>query len=324
VEAQDEGRVQAVKVTYNLTSISASTFIDINYAVYFNGAARIDYNLRTDTNTQVYRIGVDMRMPGGYENIEWLTRGPQENLNDRLTGAFVGRYNTTVSGNFWNYEDPQDNGTHEETRWMAATNFSGAGLLVVATGDKLFEANALHYDWRSLASQRHLYQIQPTAYTILGVNYGSRGTGGASCGPATLSQYQLSTGSLSYSFTLYPLAASEKSAVDDIALLYRDDFQYEITDYAIQDVALADKALTATFAVGTNSLGLESAQVIAAVYDSEHVLVSVSQKAVAITGPGYYVNAFDLEAPLEEGQTLSVYAWTTDSKPICAPVTLGA
>jgi beta-galactosidase len=314
-EASDGGKVQKVKVVYNLASISASTFVEMAYAVYFNGAIRVDYELRTDVSNQVYRIGADMRMPGRYENIEWLTRGPLENLYDRQTSSFVGRYKTTVSKNFWNYQDPQDTGTHEDTRWMAATDNSGTGLMVVATGDKLFEANALHYDWRSLDSQRHICQIHPQQDVILSVNCGSRGTGGASCGPETLFEYKRATENVSHSYTLVPISGWNL----DIAQQYRSDFQYEIADYELLDVSLNGKELKATLLVGANSLNLSEASLVAAVYDSQGALVTVKKQDVEIASLGSYSCVFGLDAPLDEGQTLKVFAWTPTMAPLCAP-----
>jgi beta-galactosidase len=191
VEPAADGSVK-VTVTYNATIVSATSYVDMTYTVYSNGAVNVVMALRA-SNAAVNRIGTDLRMPAGFENVEWLTRGPLENFNDRTTGSHVGRYKTTVTDNYFPYLRPQDTGTRQETRWMAITgDDKDMGLLVAATGSRNFEANALHYTWRNLTGVRHPAELNPIADTILSVNYGSRGTGGSSCGPDTLTQYQLS------------------------------------------------------------------------------------------------------------------------------------
>lgn len=88
---------------------------------------------------------------------------------------------------------------------MALTDDSkDTGLMIVATGGHNFEANAQHFSWRGMDSSRHSYMTKPLSETIVGIGYCSRGTGGASCGPATLSQYTLQAGNKSYSYTLVP------------------------------------------------------------------------------------------------------------------------
>jgi beta-galactosidase len=328
VAGSDDGRVQTVGVTYNLTAVSASTYLDMTYTIYFNGAIRVDTALRTSDTSQLLRFGADLRMPAGFENIEWLTRGPRENLNDRQTGAFVGRYRTTVTENYWNYTDPQDTGTHEDTRWMAVTDDAGAGLLITATGEKLFEANALHYTWRALGSPRHIYQINPLDETVLGVSYGSRGTGGASCGPATLSQYTLQAGSKSYSYTLLPIAAGAGDEADlgDIALQYRGDFEYELPDYPdtiIRDVTADGTTVSASLVVGNDNQTLASANLVVAVYDSAGRLAALRRTEIEIADAGVYAKEYTLDAPLAPGDTLKVFALApTSHAPLCDAYTL--
>ncbi|MDR1156904.1 MAG: discoidin domain-containing protein [Oscillospiraceae bacterium] len=322
VTGSNDGWVQTVSVSYNLTAVNASTYLNMTYTVYFNGAIRIDTALRTSDTSQLLRFGADLRMPAAFENVEWLTRGPRENLNDRQTGAFVGRYRTTVTDNLWNYIDPQDTGTHEDTRWMAVTDDAGAGLLVTATGEKLFEANALHYTWRMLGSQRHIYQINPVSDTILGVSYGSRGTGGASCGPATLSQYTLQAGNISYSYTLLPIAGDEAD-LGSVALQYRGDFEYVLSDCAIHGVTVDGTSVSASFSVGDDSPAFESARLVVAVYGEDGRLAALKWSDVEITGAGTYATAYTLDAPLALGDTLKVFAFTSDSyEPLCDAYTL--
>lgn len=224
----ENGLSSIVKVTYPITAVNASSFIDMTYTVYLNGAVKVDTAMRTTDTSQIYRFGVDMIMPGGYEDVQWLTRGPQDNFNDRIAGAYVGLYNTTVSDNYFAFINAPVGGQHVDTRWMALTGEGkDMGLLIVATGDKNFEANAQHFGWRSTLV-RHPYNLKRIDGTVVGVSLESRGAG---CGQAsTLSQYQVTAGNKSYSYTLVPFA-SGAADLQTLADTYKSDpifdFGYE-------------------------------------------------------------------------------------------------
>lgn len=205
-------------------SLSGS-YVEMNYKIYSNGAIEVAVSLITGTSKEMLRFGTDMVMPEGFENVEWYTRGPYENMSDRKTGSFIGKYTTTVTENFHPYMWPQDTGTHQDTRYMALTGSQNRGLLIVANEENYYEANALHYSWMDLNNTQryftlgneknlHLYQKQPRTDTVVSVNYGSRGTGGASCGPDTLDKYRMYAGNLTYSYTLVPFAKDMDSPMN--------------------------------------------------------------------------------------------------------------
>ena len=147
-----DGMSVVVNVAYALTAVNTSSFLDMKYIVYFNGAINITSTMRSNSTLQIYRFGADMIMPPGYENIEWFTLGPQESFLSRDWGVYSGRYKASVTDNFFPFIFPQNCGAHQNTRWMALTGEDkDIGLLVAATGERNFEANALHFGWRDMA-----------------------------------------------------------------------------------------------------------------------------------------------------------------------------
>ncbi len=90
---------------------------------------------------EIPRIGVRFRTPAAFDNISYFGRGPEENYADRYRGTTVGLYSAKAWDLYHPYVRPQENGHHTQTRWMAATNDRGTGLLVVADG--VMEFNAL-------------------------------------------------------------------------------------------------------------------------------------------------------------------------------------
>ncbi|CAE8597246.1 unnamed protein product [Polarella glacialis] len=84
-------------------------------------------------------VGLMMKLVAGFEDVEWLGRGPHESYRDRYVSAKFGRFNGSILDQTFKYCRPQATGNKWETRWMKLTKkaaSSGAsscsGLLVAA------------------------------------------------------------------------------------------------------------------------------------------------------------------------------------------------
>ncbi|MBQ8161713.1 MAG: DUF4981 domain-containing protein [Clostridia bacterium] len=73
------------------------------YTVYGNGmiSAKVTIIPKYDQNFVYIPVaGMQLTVPGQYEQMTFLGRGPEENYWDRSKGTLVGRYQTTVEDNF--------------------------------------------------------------------------------------------------------------------------------------------------------------------------------------------------------------------------------
>ena len=154
--------------------------------------------------------GMQLTVPGEYEQITFYGRGPEENYADRRTGTRVGVYETTVTDNFIPYVKSSETGNRTGVRWIALTDEGGFGLLAAACGEPM-ETSALHYTAEELDRRVHPYELHALSDTILRLNAVQIGVGGDNawsrivphepylpCGP----EYR-------YSFTLTPLQAGQ-------------------------------------------------------------------------------------------------------------------
>ena len=315
------GRSISFTVTYLLSAVSTSTYVDMIYTVLGTGAIQVTTSMRTTNTNQLYRFGVDMTMPAGFENIDWYARGPIENLNDRMTGSFPSRFQTTVWDNYFAYAMPQDTGTHQDTRFIALTsNKNNMGMMVAATGARLFESNALHFNWRDMNSssswnggKKHPYELKPREETIVSASYGSRGTGGASCGPATLTQYTLQAGNLSYSYTIVPF----KKASDDLMALSKFYRNTGLSGVYLMSQSTAN-GVEATLN-NTTTADTAAANVILAIYNSRGALAYIDNVGYSAVKAGSSEKAlFNFNRAEYAGCTFKVFAWESQSlAPMC-------
>jgi len=226
VKADPSGKFITVDTTLTLSGNSGTQ--KMTYVIYGNGAIEVTATLTmAPSKGEMYKYGNIITLPAEYENITYFGRGPADTYVDRKLGSPVGLYNTTVTESLFLYGNPQDSGNKTDVRYFALTSDSSdTGILIVA--NTLIEASALHYSISQIQSAKYPYQLPPNpTYTYLNVDYGSRGTGGASCGPDTLTKYRLlNTGKdYTYSYTIVPFDKN-KDDIGEVQKLYRDAKSY--------------------------------------------------------------------------------------------------
>ncbi|MEU9112718.1 beta-galactosidase small subunit [Streptomyces sp. NPDC048483] len=140
-------------------------------------------------------VGALLTVPAGLNTFDRYGRGPQENYWDRHTGAFVGRYRTTVDAQYGPCVRPQQTGNVTDVRTATLTDRDGIGLQVTAEPGKdapLLELSALHHTPTDLDGPRHPYELERRAKTQLDVNHRQMGVGGNdSWGAPPLEKYLL-------------------------------------------------------------------------------------------------------------------------------------
>ena len=244
-KADDEFHVESITaskdadnndvITANITLPQAgNTKVDMTYTILGDGAVKVGMKVDATSSGMgnFLRIGSQMTTTPGYENVKWYGNGPVESLSDRKTFGRQGIYSATVDELFYPYLKVDDTGTMTDTNWMALSGEGKNTLLVVATTP--LEMQALHFTPDDLNSTAHPYGLEPRKETMVGVNYGSRGTGGATCGPDTLSQYQLyNNKAYEWEFTILPVEGSEmkEQSLTDKAAEYRTVESFDRTEY---------------------------------------------------------------------------------------------
>jgi beta-galactosidase len=209
------GRV-TVTAIFDLGGVPASH--SVRYTVSGDGEVLIanDFALRAGAKPpEMPRIGMRLAMPRGFDRIQWLGRGPQENYWDRKTAAFVGLHETTLAGEACPYVAPQEYGTRSDTRWVAVRDKDGAGLLIV--GQPLLGFSSLPHWPEDLTLEsrgsKHPVDIIKRDFTCLTLDRAQMGVGGDdSWGARVHPEYTLPAKSCSYSFRILPIGRDDDPA----------------------------------------------------------------------------------------------------------------
>ena len=91
----------------------------------------------------MFRYGMQLQMPKGFDTVEYYGRGPVENYIDRNSSEFLGVYQNKVSDEYYSYIRPQESGNHTDVRWFRIIDGKGRGLELYS--DAAMEVSALHF-----------------------------------------------------------------------------------------------------------------------------------------------------------------------------------
>lgn len=209
IKLKEEGLVTA-RATYNFTDERAKWVMD--YEIYPNGWIKISNTLETAKDLpELLRIGLQTKLSGDLQTIEWLGKGPHENYVDRKNGALVGKYHASLQDFMEPYLVPQENGNRSDVRWASFKN-GFTGILLAA--DSLISISAFPYSQESLDKARHPHDLTDQGFITVNIDYGQSGVGGNdswSWWGRTMEQYRIQPGNYAYSFWIKPLAKGEKN-----------------------------------------------------------------------------------------------------------------
>ena len=200
--------------------------LHVEYTVWGDGALAVDIRIEprySDTLLYMPVAGMELTVPGEYEEMSWYGRGPEENYIDRNHGTPVGAYRTTVTENFFPYVKSSETGNRTGVRYITLRNEAGTGLLAAA-GAAPMEASALHYTAEEMNRHVHPYELAALPDTILRLNAVQMGVGGDNSWSRIVTHEQyLPRGDIyEYAFILCPLRGGDSAG--DTALRLRNRF----------------------------------------------------------------------------------------------------
>ncbi len=220
-----------------LTRYKTSDFngsYQVEYKLYDNGQIHVENRLHIDSGQQLAnlpRLGMQLTLPGQFQQLSWFGRGPHENYADRKTSAQISLYKSLVKDQIHHYSRPQENANKTDVRWMALKNNKGLGL--IAVGDQLLNTSAWPYkqsdidfiagqDGEASASglvpvtSKHGAEVPMRNLVTVNIDHKQMGVGGdTSWGRLVHAQYTIPAKSYQYGFTLAPfdIESSARSSI---------------------------------------------------------------------------------------------------------------
>jgi beta-galactosidase len=151
-------------------------------------------------------VGLELRLPPGFESLSWFGRGPFETYPDRRSGARVGVFRSRVADEYVPYLVPQDHGNKTDVRWVSLAN--GDGVALFASGDTLLNVSARHLSTDNLSRAWYPFQLVPEESVTLHLDRAVTGVGGTAIG--VLGRYRVPPAATTYTVRLRPYATAEE------------------------------------------------------------------------------------------------------------------
>jgi beta-galactosidase len=177
----DNSDEKAVKVTVNLGFPDANSEMTSTYTVTGKGDILVENILKAGKDLPwIPRLGVNMRLKGSLNQVDWLGRGPFENYTDRKTAAFVGKYHSTTDEMYTPYVRPQENGYRTDVKWVSINDGKTVGIYFEGSPNLGFSALPYTYDDLKGVEQKgkHGNLLQKQSFTDLNLDYLQCGVGG--------------------------------------------------------------------------------------------------------------------------------------------------
>lgn len=134
-----------VTAWFDMPDVSAQ--LAMTYVLLPTGEIVVRQRFTADKEAKVpdmFRYGMQLRMPKKYSRIEYYGRGPIENYADRNSSEFIGEYENDVKDEYFPYIRPQESGNHTDVRrFTVFDRESGRGLTFYSAAP--MECSALHY-----------------------------------------------------------------------------------------------------------------------------------------------------------------------------------
>jgi beta-galactosidase len=211
----DNTNTKAVTVSVNFYFPDPQAEMTVSYTITGNGDVMVSNRLKSsNTLPWIPRLGMNMRINGELNQVDWFGRGPFENYSDRKTAAFAGRYHTTVNEMYTPYVRPQENGYRTDVRWFALSDGATWGIYFEGTPNLGF--SALPYTYDNLKGFKHGGKhgnlLTKQDFTDLNIDFQQCGLGGDdSWWSWPMEKYLIPSGNYEWSYRLRPyLIKNEK------------------------------------------------------------------------------------------------------------------
>ncbi len=162
--------------------------LNTNWRVYGNGV--IELNVKAKKNKEVPflpRFGVRMFLNDSFNKTSYFGFGPYESYEDKHEASYRARFDSYVHDMHEDYIKPQENGSH---RGCVYAEVSSSVKAIHAVG-KDFSYNVSEYTQEELAAKKHNFELEPSGYTVLCLDYKQNGIGSNSCGPRAAEEFLL-------------------------------------------------------------------------------------------------------------------------------------
>lgn len=200
IEAAD-GEIR-IKTGLSMAAPITQKFLEIEVLWTVSGNGDIHAAMDVKRNADfpyLPRFGIRMFLPKEFGKVEYCGMGPYESYIDKHQASVHGVFKADVEKLHEDYIKPQENGSHHGCDYVTLI---GKYKTLTAYGETPLAFNASCYTQEELTEKAHNYELEPSPYTVLCLDYQQSGIGSNSCGPALVEKYRFEPSEFTFRFCL--------------------------------------------------------------------------------------------------------------------------
>jgi len=204
----DNSNEKQAKIIINFSLPDAKSELTSTYTVYGSGDVVVHNTLKAPKDQPwIPRLGMNMKISGTLNQVDWFGRGPFENYIDRKTAAFVNQYHTTVDEMYVPYVRPQENGYRTDVKWFSLNDGKSTGIYFEGSPNLGF--SALPYTYDDLKgfehNGKHGNLLNKQSFINLNLDYLQCGVGGDDSWWAwPMEKYLIPSGDYTWKYRMRP------------------------------------------------------------------------------------------------------------------------
>lgn len=175
-------------------SVAANTIqriLDIRIMWKIDAFGNISVDMSVKKNMEfpaLPRFGLRLFLPKDWDSVNYYGVGPYESYIDKHHAGYHGLFTSNAQNMHEDYIYPQENGSHVDCDFVTVGNPLET---LTAVSINPFTFNVSPYTQEELTIKKHNFELIPSDYTILCLDYAQSGIGSNSCGPVLLDKYAL-------------------------------------------------------------------------------------------------------------------------------------
>ncbi len=207
IKEQRSKRDGSIEIVEHLRPSASEAWIVHRASAVADAEGGIHYSHQVevpDDYDDLPRLGVSIPIATTFQTLRWFGRGPRESYVDRRTSELVGIYEQRVADQFVPYMRPQDSGHHVDTRWFEVRNDEGNGSRFEADPGTTLSFGVLPYSDAAIEAAAIPQDLRFDTHVWVHIDHVRRGVGTGSCGPDTLAEYRIGSGTYEWGWTRLP------------------------------------------------------------------------------------------------------------------------
>lgn len=184
-----DGQV-TIETELSISAVHIQRILELHSSWTVTGDGVIDMDLKVHKDPEfpcLPRFGIRMFLPKSMGQTTYCGVGPGESYVDKHRAGYHGIFQAHVDDFYVPYIRPQEHGSRWDCDWVTVED---EHFRLRAESFRPISFQISRYTQEELTQKDHDFELEPSPFSVLCLDYAQNGIGSNSCGPELLSRYR--------------------------------------------------------------------------------------------------------------------------------------